>query len=170
MTPLLKQVIKRSHALLNQAELHFKRPMPEVTILFDLQGQTAGMVKFIPRGEILIRYNTTLLNENRDHFLSQTVPHEVAHVVAHAMNRGCVRPHGPEWQQVMLFFGAEIQRCHNYKVKPSTRRRLQQFNYHCGCREHLLTSIRHNRAINGQRYICKDCREVLHEHKNRSIP
>jgi len=169
MSPLFKQATEQSHALLNQAELHFKRPMPEVEVLFDLQGQAAGMVKIMRRGEILVRYNPTLLNENGDHFLSQTIPHEIAHVVVHTLNRSRVRPHGPEWQQIMHFFGAKTQRCHSYKVKPSIRRRLQRFNYHCGCREHLLTSIRHNRAINGQRYICSRCREVLHEHKDRSI-
>jgi len=162
MSPLFKQAIEQSHARLNQAELHFKRPMPEIDVLFDLRGQTAGMVKIMGRSKsILVRYNPILLNENSDHFLAQTVPHEIAHVVAHALNRRRVRPHGPEWQQIMLLFGADNCRCHNYKVKCSTRRRLKCFNYRCGCREHQLTSIRHNRVINGQHYICRNCREIL---------
>jgi SprT protein len=163
MQSLFEQAIEQSHAFLNQAELHFNKPMPEVEILFNLRGQAAGMVKIMARGKIHVRYNPTLLNENGEHFLSQTVPHEIAHVVAHTINRRRVRPHGPEWQKIMHLFGADIQRCHTYKVKQPTRRQLKRFNYRCGCKEHQLTTIRHNRAINGQHYICRNCREVLIE-------
>ncbi|MCF6283034.1 MAG: SprT-like domain-containing protein [Candidatus Polarisedimenticolaceae bacterium] len=161
MSPLFKQAITQSHARLNQAELHFKRPMPEIDIQFNLRGQAAGMVKLLRKGEILVRYNPILLNENSEHFLSQTVPHEIAHVVASTLNRHRIRPHGTEWQQIMQLFGADNQRCHSYEVKTSPRRQLARFNYRCGCREHQLTSIRHNRIINGQRYICRHCRAPL---------
>ena len=164
MLPLFEQAIELSHARLNQAELHFKRPMPEIEILFNLRGQAAGMVKIMGiEKRVLVRYNPILLNENGDHFLAQTVPHEIAHVVTHALYHRRVRPHGPEWQQIMRLFGADNHRCHNYKVKHSTRRQLQHFSYRCGCQEHQLTSIRHNRVIKGQHYICRNCREVLLE-------
>jgi SprT protein len=171
MSPLVKQAIELSHARLNQAELHFKRPMPEIEILFNLHGQAAGMVKIMGRGKrVQVRYNPILLNENGVHFLAQTVPHEVAHVVTHALYHHSVRPHGPEWQQIMQLFAADNHRCHSYKVKRSTRRQLQHFNYRCSCREHQLTSIRHNRVIMGQHYICRNCREILLKTPPQSLP
>ena len=157
---LLEQIVEKSQQLLNLAELHFERPMPEIEIRFDLRGQAAGMVKILKKGGVLVRFNPILLTENRDSFLSQTLPHEIAHVVAYALYRK-VRPHGPEWQLIMSFFGAESRRCHNYDVRRSTTRRFQRFSYRCDCQEHQLTTIRHNRIAKGQSYICRNCKESL---------
>ena len=119
------------------------------------------MVKIVKKSEVLVRFNPVLLIENRDSFLAQTVPHEIAHVVAHSLHNRQIRPHGSEWQQVMHFFGAENRRCHSYDVQRSAPRRYRRFSYRCGCQEHQLTTIRHNRIAKGQRYICRSCRESL---------
>ncbi len=158
---LQRTVLVRTKALLKQAGHHFGRPVPEVKTNFDLKGQAAGMVRFPALGKPQIRYNALLLNENTEDFLKRTVPHEVAHVIARVYYGRNIRPHGPEWQSVMQFFGADASRCHSYDTQRSSTRKLQQFRYVCDCTEHLLTSIRHKRSLAGQRYRCRKCKNPL---------
>ncbi|MBL3526426.1 MAG: SprT-like domain-containing protein [gamma proteobacterium endosymbiont of Lamellibrachia anaximandri] len=158
---LQQTALAHTKALLEQAGRHFGRQFPDVTINFDLKGQAAGMVRFPALGKPQIRYNALLLNENADDFLKRTVPHEVAHVIARAYYSRNIRPHGTEWQSVMLFFGAEASRCHSYDTQRASTRKLQQFRYACGCSEHLLTSIRHKRIQAGLRYSCRKCKNPL---------
>jgi SprT protein len=165
MTPaepeLRRQVIARSHRLLRRAEQHFARRLPCPEILFDLRGQAAGQARIAADRTTVIRFNQALLNANPKPFLAQTVPHEVAHLVAFHVFGLRIRPHGPEWQSVMMLFDAHPQRCHSFALEEAPRRRLAQHTYHCGCRAHTLSSIRHNRVRRGQRYYCRVCGQLL---------
>jgi SprT protein len=154
-------VTDRTLALLKQAERHFHHAMPKIEIRFDLRGKSAGMVRFQEGNKPVVRYNMQLLSENHESFISQTVPHEVAHVVARSVFGAGIRPHGAEWRTVMAFFGSEATRCHEFDVSRSVSRRLRRFSYRCTCREHQLTSIRHNRVLAGQTYQCRICRSAL---------
>jgi len=154
-------VKQRTLVLLKEAGEHFKLRLEPVEIRFDLSGQAAGMVRFAPPGVPVIRYNRVLLEKYHDSFIKQTVPHEVAHVVVAALYPNRTAPHGPEWRLMMGFFNAEPKRCHNYRIERSSTRRLAHFNYLCGCRQHRITSIRHNRINRGQRYICRHCGKFL---------
>lgn len=154
-------VADRTLALLKLAERHFRRTMPAVEIRFDLRGRSAGMVRFQDGKKPVVRFNRQLLSENRESFITQTVPHEVAHVVARAVFGTGIRPHGAEWRKVMAFFGAEATRCHEFDITRSASRRLRRFSYRCTCREHQLTSIRHNRILAGQTYQCRICSTTL---------
>jgi len=156
-----RRVVSRTRQLLREAGRHFRAAMPPVAIRFDLRGCNAGMARFEPGKPPEIRYNATLLTDNPDDFLTQTVPHEVAHVVARALFGANVRPHGIEWKGLMGWFGVEPTRCHDYDVSRSQIRRLQRFPYRCACRRHWLTSIRHNRVLAGQTYYCRACKRAL---------
>ncbi|MCP5408831.1 MAG: SprT-like domain-containing protein [Chromatiaceae bacterium] len=148
-------------ALLRQAGAHFGVILHPVDIRFDLRGKAAGMLRFTAPGEPVIRYNRALLEQYRDEFIKQTVPHEVAHLVVAALHPHRTAPHGPEWRMVISFFGAEPKRCHNFQVDESVIRRLPRFRYRCGCREHMLTSIRRNRIARGESYYCRHCGKLL---------
>ncbi|MBS1201819.1 MAG: hypothetical protein H6R22_328 [Chromatiaceae bacterium] len=126
-----------SRRLLRQAADWLGIRMPEPEICFDLRGRTAGQVRFGRGRPCMIRYNLVLLRENTDAFLAETVPHEVAHLIAFARYGSRIRPHGSEWRAVMEYLGAEP--------------------YHCGCRNHRLSSIRHNRVLAGYTYLCRRC-------------
>ena len=154
-------VTDRTLALLKQAERHFHLAMPTIEIRFDLRGKSAGMVRFQDGKKPVVRYNLQLLSENHESFMSQTVPHEVAHVVARELFGANIRPHGAEWRKVMAFFGSEATRCHEFDTTRSVSRQLHRFSYRCTCREHQLTSIRHNRVLAGQTYQCRICRSAL---------
>ncbi|MCP3867078.1 MAG: hypothetical protein GY703_03100 [Gammaproteobacteria bacterium] len=155
--PARQKVVDSTCVLLQKAESHYETTMPMVTIRFDLRGHSAGMACFRAGTDPLIRYNALLHFENQEEFLSQTVPHEVAHVVTRVIWGPRVQPHGLEWQSVMALFGAKAQRCHDFDTSRSRARRLKRFTYRCCCGEHQLTSIRHNRAHAGQVYLCRSC-------------
>lgn len=154
---LFDQARNRTDALLRRAAIHFSSAMPRVDIRFDLRGQSAGMVCFSIGAKPVIRYNALLLAENDRRFLDTTVPHEVAHVVSRTLHGPTIRPHGAEWRQVMSFFGVDSRRCHDYDISRARTRQMRRFDYQCACRAHRLTSIRHNRVIAGQVYLCRHC-------------
>lgn len=128
---------------------------------FDLRGRTAGQAQYRPRGPWVIRYNLDLLRENADAFIAETVPHEVAHLVAFLRHGPRIRPHGAEWRAVMGEFGAIAQRCHHYDLSRISARKTRVFPYHCACTNHELTSIRHHRVQAGRIYLCRHCAAPL---------
>ncbi len=158
---LLGQAQRRTRALLKQAAAHYRVPTPRAEICFDLRGKSAGQACYSTHGRPVIRYNSQLLAENGERFLSRTLPHEVAHIIAHRVFGPNIRPHGAEWQAIMQLFGADSSRCHDYDTRRAGTRRLTRYAYHCGCREHTLTSIRHNRILAGQVYYCRACGKAL---------
>lgn len=157
---LREQAMARSQALLHRAEHHFARRIPTPEIRFDLRGRAAGLARLGPGRAGLLRYNARLLADNAAEFLAQTVAHEVAHLVAFHLHGPRIRPHGPEWRAVMRLFGVPAGRCHRFPVDQPYRR-LTRHLYHCPCRTHELTSIRHNRAQRGLRYLCRSCGQPL---------
>lgn len=131
-------------------------------ILFNLRGQAAGQFRVDANNRCTIRYNQALLDRHDGDFLRRTVPHETAHYLAWLLHGRGIRPHGVEWQGIMHALGADASRCHPFDVSGLRARTLLQFDYHCGCAEHRLTSIRHRRIGDGARYLCRTCGEPLH--------
>jgi SprT protein len=99
------------------------------SIRFDLRGKSAGQFRRTDRGGFLIRYNSLLLERHPQAFLSQTVPHEAAHLVAFNLFGPRVPPHGPEWRAVMAAFGVRPDRCHNFSVEDLQTRHLRRYDY-----------------------------------------
>jgi len=130
-------------------------------IRFDLRGQAAGQFRIEQGNRCTIRYNPTLLARHGQDFLRRTVPHETAHYLAFLLHGHKLRPHGPQWQALMHSLGAEPSRCHQYDVSDLKARTLTRHDYHCACRDHELTSIRHRRIQAGTAYLCRTCGEPL---------
>ncbi|MET0065710.1 MAG: SprT-like domain-containing protein [Candidatus Thiodiazotropha sp.] len=156
------QAIATTRQLLNQAEAAFRLTPLRPEIRFDLSGKTAGSVSFGPRGRIVIRYNAILLAQYGQHFIDETVPHEVAHIVARSRYGPRIKPHGSEWKRVMAFFRAPARRCHSFDTTRAVRRRMRYFDYQCACRTHRLSAVRHNRIRSGaMTYQCRLCGSPL---------
>ncbi len=131
-----------------------------IRIRFDLQGRAAGQARFTPSGGIEIRYNLAIASLQPEHFMRETVPHEVAHVVTWLLHGQRVRPHGREWQAVMRQLGVnKPRRCHDFEMPPLRRQR--RWPYSCACNTHQLSTTRHRRAQQGTRYQCKACGTTL---------
>lgn len=158
---LEQQAVNATMAYLARAESHFARRMPLPEIRFDLRGKAAGSFSVTADGALLIRYNRSMLQRYAGSFLERTVPHEVAHLVAYRVFGRRIRPHGRQWREVMHLFGAEASRCHAYQPAENELRRYRYFDYHCDCRQHRLSSIRHNRTRQGVRYLCRYCGSSL---------
>jgi len=150
--------------LLELAIVEFKTPLAAIDVKYDLRGTAAGCAK--PHE---IRLNTVLLKENLGDFLQHTVPHEVAHCAV--MQRWPkVRPHGSQWQSLMIVFGCPPTRCHHYDIEHVQRRRTAGYSYACLCGIHTLTAIRHHRVLRGTRYQCRHCHQYLEPTRAEGVP
>lgn len=133
-------------------------PLPVPEIRFDLRGMTAGQCIWRRRRTPVLRFNLRLAEDHRDDFVTTTVAHEVAHLVTIACH-GKAPPHGEEWRAVMRHLGiGNPERCHRYAVDSSGLRRQRRWAYACDCREHQLSTTRHNRVRRDQaEYRCRHC-------------
>lgn len=88
-----------------------------------------------------IRINPTLLIENEGDFVAQTIPHEMAHIVADTMypnghldrkkKTANIPHHGTGWKHVMEVFGVPPTLYHNYAVAPSVTHRRPLYPHTC---------------------------------------
>ncbi|WP_437880368.1 SprT family zinc-dependent metalloprotease [Pseudomonas sp. LRF_L74] len=153
-----ESLYKRVEDCYQQAEAFFKCPFPRPEVSFKLRGQKAGVAHL---SENLLRFNPKLYSENREHFLKQTVAHEVAHLIAHHLFGGRIQPHGEEWQLIMRgVYELPPDRCHTYDVG---RRKVTRYLYLCQCpeEEFPFSAQRHTLVAKGRRYFCRRCRATL---------
>ena len=140
---------------LNIARTSFpKASFPEPTIKMDLVGKNAGVCS---SRNNLIRFNLELLLQNKDDFIHNTVPHEVAHYVTDILAPHS-KPHGSEWKAVMKLFGVSPTVYHDYEVVPPKHRK-RPYLYRCACQDHYFTKLLHKRVQSGVEYTCKDCNQ-----------
>lgn len=153
-----QQVITLTGDYINRATRIFRREFARIPVLFDLTGRAAGMYR-VRRGERVIRYNPYLFAKYFEDNLKVTVPHEVAHYITDCVyGFATIRPHGPQWRELMVAFGAEPKATSDYDLDGVPGRRQRRHPYHCGCTAHELTTVRHNKASSGRmRYYCKRC-------------
>tara|TARA_B100001057_G_C22773758_1_gene920728 strand:- start:1002 stop:1505 length:504 start_codon:yes stop_codon:yes gene_type:complete len=160
-TQLKYEAIKTMSHCIEQARCFFNQSFPHPTLSFKLRGRAAGKA-YLHLNEV--RLNPVLFSENQHEFLTQVIPHEVAHIIVHQLY-GKVKPHGKEWQAVMnRVFGLPAQTTHNFQISSVEGK---TFEYHCGCTKHLISLRRHNKVIRGQaQYRCKKCQSELKRHQS----
>lgn len=136
--------------------------LPPIPVVFDLKGSAAGMFRAQGR-DCRIRYNPWIFAKYFEQNLAHTVPHEVAHYAVYRQwGRGKVRPHGAEWRWLMGQFGVPAEVTFNLDLTGVPRRQQQRHAYRCACREHAVSSVRHNRMQRGQAsYRCRYCDSPL---------
>ena len=120
LSPELRAKVEAAaEAAFKTCEKRYKQKFQRPEIRYNIRNTNGGEA-WINRN--LIRLNLTFLVENEAEFLKQTVPHEVAHLVAHyvydskPMNGKKVRPHGKEWKEVMEVLGLEPKVTHSYDI------------------------------------------------------
>lgn len=143
-------------------------PFPEIR--YDLIGKAAGQAVWRRYGNPIhtIRINPILLNENQQHIVEQTVPHEMAHVVVNQIwkveQRMDVGGHGREWKHVMRVFGLVPERCHNLDTSSVSKlKNRPEYHFTCRCpgRVFKLSGIKYNRWANGVGYQCPRCKTPI---------
>lgn len=162
---LMKTIREQTRRLLREADpwcRKYRASLPDPEIRFDLTGQAAGQARWDARLRPVLRYNLAIARRHPEDFVRRTVPHEVAHLVTAACH-GRTRPHGPEWQAVMAFFGIEqATRCHSYSIDEAAVRRQRRWTYICACDRHQISTTRHRRIEAGKTtYHCRRCKAPL---------
>ncbi len=160
-TELRSSIVERvAHCLALSAPLcrRYRVSVPKPEIRFDLRGTAAGQCVWQQRRTPVLRFNLKLAEDHYDDFVTTTVAHEVAHLVTIACHRKAP-PHGTEWRAVMRHLGIRNpERCHRYVVDTSNQRRQRRWAYVCDCREHHLSTTRHNRVRRDlAEYRCLHC-------------
>lgn len=163
--PVRLKARMRIGELLHQASKALGMPVPDVSCSFDLRGTTAGQALMTWRGRALVfmsvRLNGKMLLENEGEFMSDVIPHELAHLLTALRHGPSCKPHGREWQSMMRALGVEPNRTHAMEAAPA-RQVQAKYRYVCACKEFLFTSIRHKRAQKpGTSYNCKRCGQAL---------
>ena len=148
----------------DKASKAYDRPFHKIAVSLDLKGTCAGKAY---HWENRIKLNRFLLNQNPEEMINQTLPHEIAHVIAHIQYPFCKRGHGPEWRSVMRMFGLEPDRCHEFNTSNVGTWKLKRFEWLCPCGPKTMAAIRHKRALKNIRergnsgYTCRKCKTYL---------
>jgi SprT protein len=151
-----KRALEETAKYVQVARQLYKRNFLMPTVAFDLRGTTAGIAYL---NKNLVRYNAVLLTENVEDFLGDTVPHEIAHLIAHQVYGKRISAHGQEWKSVMRAFGVEPSRTHSFDTTNSAVGGTYHFTCRCGT-VHKISSRRKKAAYAG-RMICKRCNTRL---------
>ncbi len=151
ITSLIQIEVVASHYL-SLAARYFKREFNHPKITLDQRGKCAGTARL---RDWHIRLNPVLLQDNQAEFENEVIPHEIAHLVVHAI-WGRVRPHGAEWRKVMWeVFSITPRTTHKMDV---TKVQGAVYAYHCDCQQHQLSVRRHRAILRGDRqYCCRRC-------------
>ncbi len=142
---------------LSQANAYFDSDIALPLMRFNQKGSAAGTA-YLQRHEV--RFNYDMFIQNPTEFIQTVVPHEIAHLFVYKVFGTGPKPHGQEWQSIMIkVFGLTPNRTHAFTVKPAAN----SFLYRCDCTEHHLTIRRHNKVLKGGLYQCRNCKATLKE-------
>lgn len=119
LTPELRKKIEvKIQECLTIAEARYEQKFEMPEVRYDIKNTDGGTATF---QQWLIRLNLILCFENEAHFIATTVPHEVAHLIARRVYHAKIaatgkkmRPHGPEWKEVMDLFKVPAKVTHSY--------------------------------------------------------
>jgi len=143
-----------------------KIPVGTVKIKFTKKGRAAATATtLIQLGLFELNFNPVLCGENFEDAITQTVPHEVAHIVAnHKYRKQC--GHGPLWKGVMRAFGKAPERFHTYDTLNAMPKGQLAHKVVCGCgKDFTLTQRVVQRSTDGSsRFLtrhCKSCKGRL---------
>lgn len=126
------------------------------TIILKQRGRIAGAA--VLRKNI-ITLQPQLFEQNQDYYMSNVIPHELAHLVVFQYF-GRVKPHGKEWQHIMQsVFDISASVTHTLDVEKAG---VRMFEYQCACAVVKLSLVRHNKVVRAkQQYICRKCQQTL---------
>lgn len=149
-------IIQKVEFCITHAASYFGENFALPQVRFNQRGKIAGSAR-LQLNEL--RFNPILLAENLDAFLHEVVPHEVCHLLAYQLF-GKVRPHGKEWQSLMLnLFNLKGKTYHHMDISSVAGK---HFNYRCQCGIVKLSIRRHNKVVRGQQqYVCRQCTTQL---------
>jgi SprT protein len=161
-TLLQPRLISETNFWIDYANEVLKISLPYPKVSFDLRGTCAGKAYTT---QWMVKYNIPLALKHVDEFSADTVPHEVAHLVANKyFNQRC--GHGPKWRYIMeKVFKVPASRCHSMDVSGCRARIAKRFLYRCDCSEPIKVGPKHHKVISqgvfAGRVACRRCKKTL---------
>lgn len=154
--PMQQQVALQVEHCYQIAEASLGKSFPRPEISFALRGKSAGTAHLQLNK---LRFNSALLKDNLQAFLTDVVPHEISHLLASQLY-GRVKPHGREWQSIMLrVFNITPRTTHSFDTSAVEGK---TFAYQCQCGPVKLSIRRHNKVVRGEtQYRCRKCGSTL---------
>lgn len=170
-----RQVAEKIEATFVKCEGHFNRTFRRAAIKYTLRGTTAGTAH---PGKWELNFHPVLAVENWEDYISNTVPHEVAHLIDYdvyrrdaelaarqSMFRGRRQKrsvHGPTWKSIMRMLGCDPNRCHTYDTTNVGRRKTRHtYNCTCGHVWQLGPKYHNNIQTRVKSYRCTKCKTTL---------
>lgn len=157
LTENQKLAIEKVEALIRKSNEIFKISMRIPHVRFDLKGTTGGYAHY---QEWAIRLNVQALEDFREEMIENTIPHEVAHLVAFELYGAGIAPHGWEWQRIARILGCDASRCHSMPLEKAKKTR--KFLYVCMCQKHQVGLNVHRKIQAGQYRVCDTCHDSIH--------
>jgi len=168
MTDFQKRIALKVQYYLDVARERLGFDVPVFEYDFSLKGKVGGkfncMVTSSNRYHSqVLRFNLLMMKQDPEKYLEIVVGHEVAHMVAENMygSFGNAVHHGNDWKHVMLVFGLEPNRTHDFDVTPETSglalRNVKRHAAKCSCTTHMISTCLRNRMVKGRSYSCKTC-------------
>ena len=132
---------------------------PQITVKMNARLRTTAGRAYLQQG--IVEFNPSIYEAHVEEFLEDTVPHEVAHVVAYYVFGST--GHDIFWKQVCSDLGSATQRLHSFTVPKCSNAKTYKFK--CACMEHEFTPQRYAWVKKGKMYRCRNCGEILVEVK-----
>lgn len=118
--------------------------LPELDIRFDLKGRAAGMAGY-RGGRFYVRFNREAMELNWEHMVQETIPHEIAHIVAFAKPSLGAKGHNPAWRAIAQSLGCKGERCHTMNLTPA--RKVRRYFYKLDSGMELMVGPKHHKQI-----------------------
>ena len=143
-----------------------------VAIRYDLRGRAAGMACCkISRltgeaSDLALRFNREAMQLDWDHMVRETIPHEIAHLVAYAKPELGAKNHNAQWRRISQTLGCKGERCHKIQLTPA--RRVTRYKYRTDSGREVLAGPKHHKMIQMHGKLAglrdRNTRELLDRH------
>ena len=152
---------------------NIKVDIPDIS--FSLKGLTNGQIgwrsEYKDGGytgrikDVRMEFNAEVAHHNIDRFIGETIPHEIAHYIDLLLNGKT--SHDRRWKTICILLGGSGERCSSYNrsMLPNKGRvrKMRKWLYRCGCQDHLITTVLHNKMRKGyQTRSCVHCGQRIY--------
>ena len=143
-----------------------------VDIRYDIRGQCAGQARCRrdrisgKAFDLCLRFNKEALAKDWAHMVKETIPHEVAHLVAYARPELGADNHNSQWERIARSLGCSGNRCHTMAL--TSARRTFRYRYVTPSGDVVVCRAKHHNLIQAYGAVAgvrsRKTREVLDRH------
>jgi len=127
---------------------------------WDLSGVVAGRADVKRK---ILKINLILAKENFEDYLTQTLPHEIVHLIQSIKYPKAKQWHGKEFRYLLRIGGYREETYHDYDISSVVKETKKNNLYKCSCRNHYLSNYQCNKIRAGYPLYCKICGSILTE-------